>query len=267
MKRLVEFRGEFSDAQVAYLRALKNTGVTLRQITESESLELENTSTSYGLTLLPPSPPLPLPPSPPPPPPFSPDNGKEEEEESIKIAKEEEVGGCTPPPTFIPSTSSWNFWDPFEPSSSSPHHHHHQDRSSELIEPEPMVEEENWAETKSEFDQEDQEGEEVVVADENVSVDANSLPQKKQQQQQQRPVKLGDDSSSMVSWCTKDTADIANVVRRSKKTLEGIVKELDDYFLKASAGGKEVSVLMDISRGDTYLPLSLKENKSKHQFL
>ena len=76
MKQLVGFRGEFADAQLAYLRSLKNTGVTLRQFTESESLELENTT--FGIAL-PPSPPPPLPPSPPPPPNFSPDSRKFED--------------------------------------------------------------------------------------------------------------------------------------------------------------------------------------------
>lgn len=249
MKQLVEFRGEFADAQSTYLRALKNTGVTLRQFTESESLELENTS--YGLKL-PPSPPLSLPPSPPPPPPFSPDsrksidNQKEEvsQEESMKIDEDE----CSTPPPPPLHQSSCNFWDPFEPSSSQ-----HQGKS-EIVET--VVEEENWAETKTEFEEEDQE--EVVG-----NVVASSLSQKPQQQQQQT-VELVDDNSSMISWSAKDSADMAAVVRRSKKTLEGIIKELDDYFLRASAGGKDIAVLMDISKGDTSLPLNFKENKSKY---
>ncbi|KAG5063993.1 hypothetical protein JHK85_005176 [Glycine max] len=42
-------------------------------------------------------------------------------------------------------------------------------------------------------------------------------------------------------------------VGRSGKTLEGIGKELDDHFLKASGCIKEIVVLIDISGGDTLL--------------
>ncbi|OMO92323.1 hypothetical protein COLO4_17677 [Corchorus olitorius] len=243
MKQLVGYRGEFADAQLAYLRALKNTGVTLRQFTESDSLELENTS--YGLTL-PPSPPSPLPPAPPPPPSFSPDsrkaseNGKGEaaQEESIEINQDD----CStpPPPT---TSSSWNYWDLFE--SPSPLHH---PKQSGTVDP---AEEENWAESKMEF--EDEERQEELVGNTAVS----PLPEKPQ------PGEIVDDNSSMMSWYNKDSTDLAMVVWKNKKTLEGIVKELDDYFLKASAGGKEIAVFTDINIGDNSLPWKLKENKRK----
>lgn len=243
MKQLVGFRGEFADAQLAYLRALKNTGVTLRQFTESDSLELEDTPYSMAL---PPSPPPPLPPSPPPPPPFSPDlrdfnnNQKEEvsQQESIEISDDD---GCTPPPPPVPNLA-WDCWDPF--GSSSPH----QQKKSEPIE---QAEEENWAETNTEFEEDGQEDE--VVS----NVAENPLPEKSEH------VELVDDNSSMMSWHTKDTSDVAMVVWGSKKTMAGVVKELDDYFLKASAGGKEIAVLMDIKRGDTLLSQNFKDNKRK----
>lgn len=244
MKHLVGFRGEFADAQLAYLRALKNTGVTLRQFTESESLELENTP--FGL-VLPPSPPPPLPPSPPPPPPFSPDLRKFNNNQKDEIAQEEsiEIGeddSCTPPPPPI-SSSHWEFWDPF--STSLP------PREKNNATAEEPVEEENWAETNTEFEEEDQEEEAVV------NNGLHLLPEKP------HTIELVDDNSSMVSWHTKDTADMAMVVWRSKKTLTGIVKELDDYFLKASAGGNDIAVLMDINRGDNFLQQDFKENKRK----
>ncbi|XVF68303.1 hypothetical protein PTKIN_Ptkin10aG0194100 [Pterospermum kingtungense] len=244
MKQLVGYRGEFADAQLAYLRALKNTGVTLRQFTESDSLELENTS--YGLTL-PPSPPSTLPPSPPPPPSFSPDfrkggdggKGEVAQEESIEINQDD----CSTPPP--PSTSSsWNYWDLFESTTSPPHH----PKRSETIEP---VDEENWAESKMEFEDEDR-GEEVV---ENAAI--NPLPEKPQ------PEEIVDDNSSMMSWYNKGSSDAAVVVCKNKKTLEGIVKELDDYFLKASAGGKDIAVFADVNIGENSLPWKLKENKRK----
>ncbi|XP_022762672.1 nitrate regulatory gene2 protein isoform X2 [Durio zibethinus] len=241
MKQLVGYRGEFADAQLAYLRALKNTGVTLKQFTESDSLELENTS--YGLTF-PPSPPPPLPP-PPPPPSFSPDarkacdNGKAEaaQEESIEIIQDD----CStpPPPT---ASSSWNYWGLFEPT--SPLHH---PKQSETIE---TVQEENWAESKMEFEDENQ-GEELV---ENTAI--SPLSEKPQ------PGEIVDDNSSTMSWYNKDSTDVAMVVSKNK-TLEGIIKELDDCFLKASAGGKEIAVFTDINIGGNSLPWKLNENKRK----
>ncbi|XP_021286042.1 uncharacterized protein LOC110417818 [Herrania umbratica] len=243
MKQLVEYRGEFADAQLAYLRALKNTGVTLKQFTESDSLELENTS--YGLTL-PPSPPSPLPPSPPPPPSFSPDSrmagenvkGEAAQEESIEINQDD----CStpPPPT---ASSSYNYWDFFE--SNSPLHH---PKQSESVEP---VEEENWAESKMEFEDEDKE--EKLV--ENTAV--SPLPDSCQ------PGEIVDDNSSMMSWYNKDATDVSMVVWKNKKTLERIIKELDDYFLKASAGGKQIAVFTDINIGNNSLPWKLNENKRK----
>ncbi|KAJ4982070.1 hypothetical protein NE237_032907 [Protea cynaroides] len=234
MKQLVGFREQFAATQMTYLQALKNTGITLRQFTEAETLELEDTP--FGLAA--PRSPPPLPPSPPPPPPFSPDLRKvvkvEEEEavqeESIEI--DEESSSCTTPPPPPILSSSWDFWDPFGPSSLSPV----LQKKREVVQQE---EEEEWAETRTEFDEEEQA--EEVAAD----ILLNSLPEKP-------PVaELVDDCSSMVSWYTKDTADMAIVVSRNKKTLAGIMRELDDYFLKASDGGKEIAVLLDINRGDS----------------
>ncbi|KAJ8758592.1 hypothetical protein K2173_000313 [Erythroxylum novogranatense] len=238
MKQLVEFRGEFADSQLAYLKAMKNTGATLRQFTESESLDLG--STSYDVPG-PPSPPFPLPPSPPPPPPFSPDlkrsnhSYKEMQEESTKV---EEVDY-----SFI--SSSWNTWNPFEPYSQLSL------ERSEIVDP--VVEEEHWAETKSHFEEDDQEdGVGNGVAFSNT-----------RERQKQQPVELIDDNSSTISCCTKETADKAVVKRRRGKTMDGIVKEIDDYFLKASAGRNEIVVLMDVPKGDTFLLHNFKDNKRK----
>lgn len=249
MKQLVGFRGEFADALLAYLRALKNTGVTLRQFTESESLELENTS--YGLTL-PPSPPPPFPPSPPPPPPpFSMERKNEENNWKEEVLQKEGIEieeGDSSTPSPLTTQVSWPYWgDPF--GSSSPQHHL---KKSEVME---LVEDEKWAETKTEFDEENQKEE----AD--LKIIVNPLLDKRQ------PVELVDDNSSTMSCCTKDTPDIAMVIRRSKKTLEGIVRELDDYFLKASAAGKEIAVLADFNGADNFLSQRFKENDSKFYLL
>ncbi|KAL0305437.1 UNVERIFIED_CONTAM: protein ALTERED PHOSPHATE STARVATION RESPONSE 1 [Sesamum radiatum] len=47
----------------------------------------------------------------------------------------------------------------------------------------------------------------------------------------------------------------------SKKTLTGIVKDLDEYFLKASGIGKDIAVFIDIDAGGTFLYQNIKENK------
>ncbi|KAK3020235.1 hypothetical protein RJ639_045471 [Escallonia herrerae] len=244
MKQLVGFRGQFAEAQLSYLMALKNTGVTLRQFTESESLELEDTL--FRSAALPPPLPPSLPPSPPPPPTFSPDSRKFENKQKLEAAQEEiieldEGNSCTPPPPPVPS-SSWDFWDPF--GNSSPQCQ----KRSETVD---QDEEENWAETNTEFEDEEQEAE--VVGSNAVSL----LPEKRQN------LELVDDNSSMTSWHTKDTTDMAMVVWRSKKTLNSIVKELDDYFLKASARGRDVGVLMDVNVVDAFLSQNVKENKRK----
>lgn len=243
MKHVVRFRGEFAEAQLEYLTSLKNTGVTLRQFTESESLELEDNP--FG-PALPPSPPPPLPPSPPPPPNFSPDLRKFGDNHKVEAAQEEiieldENKSCTPPPPPVPS-SSWDFWDPF--GTSSPQYK----EKSETVN---QVEEENWAEANTEFEEENLE--EETNSNNVVSL----LPEKAHQ------IELLDDNSSMMSWHTKDTTDMAMVVSTSKRTLSSIVKELDDYFLKASAGGKNVGVLFDINVVDTVLWQNYKENKRK----
>ncbi|TXG48070.1 hypothetical protein EZV62_027364 [Acer yangbiense] len=153
-------------------------------------------------------------------------------EESIEI-NENDCG--TQPPVTISNSPLEEYWEKIFPVS-----YHEQ---SEEVE---QIEEENWAETKTEFEDDDQE--EKVVS--------NPVAEKS------HTVEVVDDNSSTMSCCTKDTEDMAMVVC-SKKTLDGIVNELDDYFLKASACGKKIAVLMNINKWDTYLPLNINENKRK----
>lgn len=242
MKHLLGFRREFAEAQLAYLRALKNTGVTLRQFTESETLELEDTNFRVAL---PPSPPPPLPPSPPPPPPpnFSPDLRKASEKQGSASVQEDVIeidddDSHTPPP---PPASDWEYWNLF----ASPY-----PQCGERRETVQQGEEENWEETNTEFFEED-EDKDVVDMD----------------LEKQQTVELVDDNSSMASWYDKGTSDMAIVVSRSSKTLAAIFRDLDDYFLKASAGVKDVAVLIDINMGDSFLYQNSKEQKSKYSLL
>ena len=239
MKQLIGSRKEFADALLAYLRALKNTGATLRQFTESETLELEGTI--YGLAS-PPSPPPPLPPSPPPPPPLSPDlrkHGAEDAQEGSIVIDEEEDDHSSSPPIL---SSSWEYWDPFELSAV------HEQKKSEIVGP---VEEENWAETRSEFEEEDKKEETVEDV---VNPVAYCLEQRE----------LVSCISSTSSLHMKVATDMGMISWKRKKTLGAVVKELDEYFLKASGGIKEIAVLIDISAGNDFPPLHFRESKSKY---
>lgn len=247
MKQLLGCRKEFADALLVYLRSLKNTGATLRQFTESESLELEENTSDFAFPPSPPAPPPPpLPPSPPTPPSFSPDLRKLKnkhpkahsavEEEIIEI---DEDNNHTPPPP--PTGSSWDYWDPF--GSSSPQC----GKRSETME----QEEENWAETNTDFIDEDEE----AAVDATKEIDP--IPVK------QRSVEVADDNSSMMSWHAKDTADMGMVVWRNNKTLSSVVNNLDEYFLKASGAVKNIAVVIDIDTGDSFRYNGIKENKRK----
>ncbi|KAL1187634.1 Protein ALTERED PHOSPHATE STARVATION RESPONSE 1 [Cardamine amara subsp. amara] len=271
MKKLLGFRGEFADAQLAYLRALRNTGVTLRQFTESETLELENTS--YGLSLpLPPSPPPTLPPSPPPPPPFSPDLRKPETSLKNELVDDEDENaaeidgsGATPPPPLPP----WNFWNPFE--SLEMNNHPNGDnvvtqigmKKKQQIQ---QVEEENWAETKSQFEEEDEQqeaGSNCLDLSVQQIETVGSCHMKKPRRLKFRLGEVTDDNSSMTSWSGKDLEHTGVTDCRIRRTLEGIIRELDDYFLKASGCEKEIAVIVDINSKDTIDPFRYQETRRK----
>ncbi|QCE13677.1 hypothetical protein DEO72_LG11g672 [Vigna unguiculata] len=211
MKQLVKIRGDYSDSLLAYLKSLRNTGATLRQFTESDTIEFETAS--------PPLPPLP----PPPRPFFLTDKSMVQEDEML------ETDDTNVPPLQI------------DPSLSSLRLYRCPDRN-EMVEP---VEEDNWEETKTEF--EDEEAEAAVIAE-------------KLRRGKQQLVESVDENSSAISLCRKDATTMPVTVYRSGKTLEGIGKELDEQFLKASACIKEIAVLIDISGGDTLL----RQNSGRH---
>ncbi|KAL9224402.1 hypothetical protein vseg_000438 [Gypsophila vaccaria] len=234
MKQLLGLRAEFANAILAYLRALKNTGGTLRQFTESESFELID-------SILPPSPPLPLPPSPPLPPPIdSPDLRMIKGKEHVKEAHEDiiEIGDdtcCTPPPP--PLESSWDICDLLDTSS----------LQHELE----GAEDENWAETTSQFEDEAQE---LMTPD--------KAPDALKRKTLNEDVMEGD-LSMRNGGKTKDMVNTAMVVWRKKKTLLNIVKELDDYFLRASTGAKEIAVLVDMGSRNASLHHDIRDTKGK----
>lgn len=55
----------------------------------------------------------------------------------------------------------------------------------------------------------------------------------------------------MVSGFSKDTgSELAMVVSRNSKELVEIVKEVDEYFLKAADAGSQLSVLLEVSNSN-----------------
>ncbi|XP_052114707.1 protein ALTERED PHOSPHATE STARVATION RESPONSE 1 isoform X1 [Arachis duranensis] len=220
IKQLVSIRGEFSDSLLAYLKALRNTGGTLRQFTESEILEFDST---YNGVAGPPSPRTHLPTSPVrPPPPLPPLVADEVTPQVAQEVTSEDVCNNVPPMQNDAGMGSWIFSTEVQ--------------NFEIVE---SAEDENWEETKTEFEDEDQEPEVVLSG-----VRSRSGKQ---------PV---DDNTSTRSLFGKEGTDMPVVeVKRTRreKTLEAIGTELDEFFLKASACVKEIAILIDVSGGDTLL--------------
>ncbi|GAB2214045.1 hypothetical protein Droror1_Dr00018378 [Drosera rotundifolia] len=241
MKQLLGFRGDYADSLLAYLRALKNTGVALRQFTESESMELEHVAFD---SVYPPSPPPPLPPSPPPPPPLSPDEGKFNRTVNLASAQEEimeiddDDSDCTLPPPPIPP-SSWDRWDSLDNMSLNREEH---DGDVEVME------EDNWAESRTEFEEgNEEEGAPVEMS--------NVMPIVVHE------AEMMDDNTLSANELTQERVERAMVFLRSKRTLPSIIKELDDYFLKASASSSEIAVLVDIDMRDFSIHHDSRETK------
>uniref|UniRef100_A0A7N0VJ12 Nitrate regulatory gene2 protein n=1 Tax=Kalanchoe fedtschenkoi TaxID=63787 RepID=A0A7N0VJ12_KALFE len=232
IKQLLVFREEFATAQLAYLRSLKNTGATLRQFTDAETLEVEGRDFELELPPSPPPPP-PLPPSPPPPPTFSPElrNSECSRDVGLKdyvdlMVDEDEDFPILPPPRI----EDWERWHPFEPSASSSRKKNETDNRFN-------AENENGRETSIEIEGSDQE---EIVCD----------------------TDMADKDLSLMGWYAKQKTKTTMAVRMESKplTLAGTTKEMDEYFLKASAFGTELAVLMDTKNLGI---LHLEENKRK----
>jgi hypothetical protein len=94
-----------------------------------------------------------------------------------------------------------------------------------------------WEETSTELDGDD----------ESVSGNVDGIVRRVELHQAKSRV-LGDENSSTVGWMTKDS-DSSVVDLRSDKSLVGIAKEIDEYFLKAAASGSDVVILLDSASG------------------
>ncbi|XWS45567.1 hypothetical protein CRYUN_Cryun15aG0147700 [Craigia yunnanensis] len=115
-----------------------------------------------------------------------------------------------PPPPPPPPSSSWDFWDPFVPSTASQ-----------------SATEEEWEAATS--------ASEVLVTATTTTTGATSVAE----------------PPSLVSGFSKDTgSELAMVVSRNSKELVEIVKEVDEYFLKAADAGSQLSMLLEVSNSN-----------------
>ncbi|KAK1274538.1 hypothetical protein QJS04_geneDACA009617 [Acorus gramineus] len=210
MKQLVNARQAFSASHSLYVRALRGTGSTLLEFATSEA-NLHNHKHpllhQHKHLLLPPSPSPPPPrPRPPPPPLPIPMSPSSETWTSVTASP------LPPPPPPPPPPSSWDFWDPFAPSSS---------RSAT---------EEEWE------------------ASTTVSEAAHTATAASETTQPAAAATVPPPSASVVSSYSKTTttaSELALVVSRNGKGIEGIMKELNEYFVKASDAGVHVSALLE----------------------
>ncbi|CAA7404917.1 unnamed protein product [Spirodela intermedia] len=271
MKHLVGCRARFAAAHLAYLQSLRNTGATLRQFAEADSSiapgDAASVTTTGGRRIRPPPSPPPLPPSPPPLPPFSPEEEargfpfpprgrricREQEETTVG---DESDGDETrlPPPPPPEHGSAWGLWDPFDsspPELASPVTHKNAGAAYAAGAAPPATEEEDWEETKTEFDDEEDFGEEnPTAAAASIGAEAVGLSMvTKGKLLPGRGDVVGDDNSSAVSSLFTKETDSSMVLWRSRRSLAGIARDLDDYFLKASAGGTKVAALLESHRG------------------
>jgi hypothetical protein len=110
-KQLVQARRDMAAAHALYLRALRATGASLLHFASAEADNPHPHSSAAHHH----QPPPPTPPPPPPPPPLSPTRTTTSwTTNSSSIS----ASAILPPPPPPPMPSSWDFWDPFAPSSS-----------------------------------------------------------------------------------------------------------------------------------------------------
>uniref|UniRef100_A0ACD5VPA1 Uncharacterized protein n=1 Tax=Avena sativa TaxID=4498 RepID=A0ACD5VPA1_AVESA len=257
MKQLGRRRVDLADAHITYLQALRNTGVTLRQFVEVESALSQQSSVGIPVAAS-----LPPPPPPPPPPPaysvtssvppltssmpssplhpplipFSPIRIRKREKRDGELDEDDstdyddDTDSCsTPQPPPPPPGMEWEHIDPI---AMRPLNFPSLLNDKEVVSQVTM--DDDWVETSTEFDGDD---------DESVSGNVDDAVRRVELHQAKSRV-LGDENSSMVGWMTKDS-DSSVVDLRSDKSLVGIAKEIDEYFLKAAASGSDVVILLD----------------------
>ncbi|GLJ24529.1 hypothetical protein SUGI_0468690 [Cryptomeria japonica] len=279
MKEAVSSRHQFAAAHGCYLQALRNTGAALRQFAEGEAIDIggaatrqqslhhyaASTANSYStqtcLTL--PSPPPPPPemspyratPSyattpPPPPPDESPYAGGAVTSPHHWSTSSQHSNAAPPPPPPPPlQASAWDFWDPFLPVSPR--------RSIAMEEQQRKQTEWAAAAAAAAADQAQHHAQQNVKVQEwedtttiTTLTTATEMEYERERGHYHGVHENAIDNTSMVSsWYTKDDSDMAMVVSRMMpKDIAAVVRDLDEYFLKASTAGKEVSGLLETSK-------------------
>ncbi|KAL6615463.1 hypothetical protein ACP70R_037733 [Stipagrostis hirtigluma subsp. patula] len=290
MKQLVRRRPELAAAHIAYLHALRDTGSSLRQFAEVESALSQEPPVDLAVPSSPPPPPPPppepsvtssMPPSPRSPPPlhFSPVTTRKMEKRDDEIPSpllpfspiritvkkmekrndvlhgddsidddDDDTDSCStplppPPPPGVP-------WEDLEPFPLRPLNFPSllADGNFKEVASQISMDDDNWVETCTEYDGD---------RDENVVGNIDG-PMSRMEVHPTKSRAYGDDSSSMVR-VTKDS-DSSVVALGTKKSLVGIVKDIDEYFLKAAASGSDVVILLD-SAGGRPDPLELEAKK------
>jgi Protein of unknown function (DUF630)/Protein of unknown function (DUF632) len=237
IKQLLTCRAHLAATHFAYLKSLRDTGSALRQFAEVES-PVDPTKAPPSALTVPPSPP-PLPPSPPPPPQFSPivhKYNRQLPENCIRDNWSEidsDTESCvTPRPPPPPPGVDWK-WDPFDPpvilNSSSLLFQ----KSIMINGSEKDLDEEYWEEINTDYKDEER-------------VD-------KLEREREKGKVFGaesrEDNVSQASWQTKESDVAPTVLWRNQKSLIEIVKEIDEHFLKAAAGGQDVVSFLEMDSG------------------
>ncbi|KAL6846039.1 hypothetical protein ACP4OV_023487 [Aristida adscensionis] len=213
-KQLVQARRDMAAAHALYLRALRATGVSLLHFASAEADHPHpHPHAAAGPRRdpppSPPPPPTPPPPPPPPPPPLPPLSPTPTTTSWTTNSSSMSSSAILPPPPPPPMPSSWDFWDPFAPSSS---------RSA--------AEDADWDDAATAVD--------VPVAPPVVTAAAAAAP---------APSIV----TATTTSTTPSELTVVAVPRggAGKKDLAEIATELDEYFLKAADAGARVAALLE----------------------
>ncbi|KAL5821151.1 hypothetical protein ACOSQ3_023033 [Xanthoceras sorbifolium] len=200
MKQLVQARQALSASHAMYLRSLRSTGAALLQFSTNETpLHHHHHHLTPPQQQISPSPP-------PPPPPLSPSTDTTWTSSSITASP-----ALPPPPPPPPPSSTWDFWDPFVPSSSR------------------LVTEEEWEE----------EAAATITRTDSLAPPPSSVVS---------GITFSKDTDTHTNTSHHDHPhELAMVVSRNSKDLVEIVKEVDEYFLKTADAGAELSLILEIS--------------------
>ncbi|CAO2203845.1 unnamed protein product [Urochloa humidicola] len=150
--------------------------------------------------------------------------------------EDDDTDSCsTPLPPPPPPGVAWEDLDPYNslnfPSPFA-------DRDHREVASQVSMDDDPWVETNLKFDGEEDGS--VLDNDDGIVNRVQMNPAKSRA--------LGDENSSTVNWVTKNS-DSTEVPWRNQKSLLQIVKEIDEYFLKAAASGSDVVILLDSAGG------------------